>query len=69
MGSHLLITTKNFQKIKIYHALKLSDIVVTCILLINVKVPTRIGILTFISMIIFMLSEMSMRFSITSRPG
>ena len=35
-------------------AFKLSDVV--CIMLINLKMPTIVGILTFMSMINFMLS-------------
>ena len=43
------------SKIKIFHALQLSDVVF--ILLINVKMPTIVGILVFISRINFMLSS------------
>ena len=57
--------TKLF-KIKAYLSLKLSDIVVT--ILINVKMPTTVGILTFCSIITFMLSELGMDSIIASRP-
>ena len=43
----------------IFLALKHSDIVF--ILLINVKTPTIVGVLTFISRINFILSELSMK--------
>ena len=41
-------------KTKILDALSLSDVVF--IMLINVKMPTNVGILTFMSKIIFLLS-------------
>ena len=44
---------------KIFLALILSDVVF--ILLINDKMPTTVGILTFMSKIDFMLSELSMK--------
>ena len=44
----------NAKKIKTFLALKFSDVVV--IMLINVKIPTIVGILTFLSMINFMLN-------------
>ena len=43
-----------YQQIKKFLALRLSEVVF--IKLINVKMPTIVGILTFISMINFMLS-------------
>ena len=49
-----LIKTKMLKNIKLFLALKLSDVVV--ILKINVKMPTIVGILTFMSRIKFMLS-------------
>ena len=53
MKFHLLIKLKNRQ-MKKFLALSLSDVVF--IMLINVKMPTIIGILTFVSRINFMLS-------------
>ena len=50
MKFHLLIKTKILKKI--FLAFKLSDIVL--LLLINVKMPTLVGILTFMSKINFM---------------
>ena len=44
-------------------ALKLSNIVF--ILLLNVKMPTTVGILTFMSKMNFMLNELSMKNFIT----
>ena len=41
----------NMLKTKTFHAFKLSDVVF--IMLINVKMPTIVGILTFMSMINF----------------
>ena len=49
----LLIKTKNRQ-IKKFFALSLLDVVF--IMLINVKMPTLVGILTFMSSICFVLS-------------
>ena len=54
MKFQLLIKTKMLKKTTYCRALKLSD--VAFILLINVKMPTIVDILTFISSIIFMLS-------------
>ena len=48
-------------------ALKLSDGVF--ILLINVKMPTTVGILTFMCRIIMCLLELSMKKRFTSRSG
>ena len=53
IGFQLLIKTK-LQKGKAFLAFKLSDVVF--IKLINVKMPTIVGILTFMSMINLMLS-------------
>ena len=50
----LLIKSKILKKIKIFQAFKLSDVV--CIMLINVKMPKIVGILTFMSMMNLMLS-------------
>ena len=47
----------NAEKITIFIALKLSDVVF--ILLINVKMPTIVGILTFMSRINFRSAELS----------
>ena len=44
---------------KKFHALSLSDVV--SIMLINVKMPTIVGILTFMSRINFVLTELSMK--------
>ena len=44
----------NAKKIKTFLAFKFSDVVV--IMLINVKIQTIVGILTFMSMIYFMLN-------------
>ena len=49
----LLIKTK-YQQIKKFRALSLSDVVF--IMLINVKMPTTVGILTFMSRINLLLS-------------
>ena len=46
--------TKMLKNIKIFLAFNLSDVVF--IMLINVKMPTIVGILTFMSMMNFMLS-------------
>ena len=54
MKFQLHIKTKMLKKIKLFLALKLSDVVV--IRLINVKIPMIVGILTFKSRIKFMLS-------------
>ena len=43
-----------YRHMKMFHALSLSDAVF--IMLINVKMPTIVGILTFMSRIIFVLS-------------
>ena len=48
-----LIKTKKLN-IKYFSCLQLSDVLF--IMLINVKMPTIVGILTFMSMIIFILS-------------
>ena len=53
MKFQMLIKT-NMLKNKYFLAFKLSDVVF--IMLINVKMPTIVGILTFMSMINFMLS-------------
>ena len=53
MKFQLLMKTK-LLKNKTFLAFKLSDVVY--IMLINVKMPTIVGILTFMSMINFMLS-------------
>ena len=53
MKLQLFINTKMLKNIDIF-AFKLSDVVF--IMLINVKIPTIVGISTFISMINFMLS-------------
>ena len=50
----LLIKTKTVRQIEKFLALSLSDIVF--IMLINVKMPTNVGILTFMSRIKFVLS-------------
>ena len=47
-------STLKYRKMKKFHALSLTDVVF--IMLINVKMPTIIGILTFMSMIDLMLS-------------
>ena len=63
----LLIKLKYWQ-IKKFHASILSDVVF--ILLINVKMPTVVGILTFMSRIDFVLSLVEHEKSfITSGPG
>ena len=54
MNIHLLTKTSIVKNIKFVIALKHSDSVF--ILLINVKMPTIVGILRFMSMINFMLS-------------
>ena len=55
MNFQLFIRTKMLHyKIKVFLAFKFSDAVF--ILLINVKMPTVVGILTFLSRINFMLS-------------
>ena len=54
MKFQLLIKGKMLKNIKIFLALKLSDAVF--IMLINVNMPTIVGILTFMSRINFMLS-------------
>ena len=54
MKFQLLIKT-NLLKNKLFFAFKLSDVVF--IMLINVKMPTIVGILTFMSKINFMLSS------------
>ena len=62
----ILIKT-NMPKNKDNLALKLSDFVF--ILLINVKMPTAVGILTFVSRINYVLSvELSMNFFIATIP-
>ena len=53
MKFHLPLKTKKL-KIKTFLAFKLSNVVF--IMLINVKMPTFVGILTFMSIINFMLS-------------
>ena len=45
-----------YQQIKKFLAYSLSDVLFTCIIIINVKMPTIVGILTFMSRINFMLS-------------
>ena len=52
MKFHLLIKTK-YRHVKEFLALSLSDVF---IMLINVKMPTSVGILTFVSRINFVLS-------------
>ena len=65
---HTVKTTCKILKIQILHALILSDVVF--ILLIDVKMPTIVGILTFVNRINFMLNESSMEKSfITCGPG
>ena len=54
MEFQLLTKTKMLKKIKTFLAFKPLDVVF--IMLINVKMPTIIGILTFMSMINFVLS-------------
>ena len=53
-AEHVILTAQNCRKIKIVHALKLSD--VEFIMPINVKMPTIVVILTFMSLINFMFS-------------
>ena len=48
-----LINVK-WGKMKIFLALQLSDVV--CMMLMNVRMPSNVGILTFMCMIKFMLS-------------
>ena len=55
------------MEIKTCLALKLSDVVF--IMLINVKMPTIVGILTFMSMINFVFSWVDEKSFITSGPG
>ena len=67
MKFQLIIKTK-ILKIMFYLASELSDVVF--IMLINVKMPTIVGISTFMSTINFMLSLVEHEKSfITSRPG
>ena len=54
MKFHLLIRTKCCKNLVTFPALDFSFIVF--IMLINVKMPTIVGILTFISMIYFVLN-------------
>ena len=68
MKFQLLIKTKMLEKKKIFLAYKLSDVLF--IKLINVKMLTIVDILTFISMINFMLRGVEHEKSfITSEPG
>ena len=56
-----------YQKVKKFLALSLSDVVF--IMLINVKMPTMVGILTFMSRVNLVSAELSMKKSfITSGP-
>ena len=67
MKFQLLIKLK-FLQMKKFLALSLSDVVF--IMLINVKMPTIVGILTFISRINFVISRVEHEKSfITSKPG
>ena len=67
MNFQLLIKTK-MLKIKAFLVFKLSDGVF--IMLINVKMPTIVGILTFMSMLNFVLSwDEHEKSLITSRAG
>ena len=54
MKFQLLMKTKKAERIKYFLAFKLSDVVF--IMLINVKMPLIVGILTFMSVVNFMLS-------------
>ena len=54
MKFQMFIKTKNAEKIQTFLAFNLTNVVF--IMLINVKMPTIVGILTFMSMINFMLS-------------
>ena len=52
---HEISAAKNAKKIRTFLAFRLSDVVY--IMLINVKMPTIVDTLTFMSMINFMLSS------------
>ena len=58
MNFQLLLLTKVLKN-KTFLGLKLSDI--AFIMLINVKMPTIVGILTFLNMIISFSAELSMK--------
>ena len=68
MKFQLILKTKMLKKIKTFIAFKLSDVVL--IMLIKVKMPTIVDILTFMSMINFRLSSVEHEKSfITLGPG
>ena len=66
MKFQLLTKTKMLRKINTFLAFKLSDVLF--IMLIHVKMPTIVGILTFMSMMNFMLSWVETSF-LNSDPG